>query len=161
MDNTVETSDGALEQPKDAGPGEEGEITRWLMEIQLADKNERDWNGNANDAIKRYRHERRRADKKESVKSDWQFNIFWANVDVMRPHLYGATPKADVRRRYRDQDPAAKAAAEILERALDYHIDTTDFDGEMANVILDYLIPSRGVARVRFEPVTEDRKSVV
>lgn len=155
MDNTVETSDGALEQPKDAGPGEEGEITRWLMVIQLADKNERDWNGNANDAIKRYRHERRRADKKESVKSDWQFNIFWANVDVMRPHLYGATPKADVRRRYRDQDPAAKAAAEILERALDYHIDTTDFDGEMANVILDYLIPSRGVARVRFEPVTE------
>lgn len=154
VDIDIKSSDGALEEPKDAGPGEEGEVKRWLMELDLAAKQERDWHRNAKKAIERYRSERKvGSDDKE--KDIWQYNILWSNIEVMRPALYGATPKSNVQRRFRDPDPIGGLAAEILERGLDYSIDASDFDGSMGNIILDYLLPSRAVARVRFDPTVE------
>lgn len=149
MQDTSTPDSGALEKPDDAGKGEAGEIARWLMELDLADKQEKKWRENSNRAIERYRDEKDR--------TDWKFNILWSNVEVLRPHLYSATPKADVRQRFRDKDPVGNACAEVMERALDYCNETYDFDGVMNNVILDYVLPGRAVARVRFEPVIDQR----
>ena len=138
---------GNLETPEDAGSGEAGEVARWLKEIDLAGKVEADWRKKAKRAIDRYRDEKDRADS--------QFNIFWANVETERPQLYNTTPKADVRRRFPDADPVGKTAAEVMERALNYSIESYDFDEEIDNIINDYQIPSRGLGRVRFEPTVQ------
>lgn len=146
-DSIAANLQGGLEKPEDAGKGEPGEVSRWLMELDLASKVEKDWRAASKRTIDRYRDEKER--------NDWQFNILWANTEVLRPQLYNSTPKADVRRRFRDADKVGKIAAEILERALDYSLDSYDFDSVMETIVLDYVLPGRAVARVRFEPSFE------
>jgi hypothetical protein len=149
MDDTNTGAANQLETPEDAGRGEAGEVARWQMEIDLSSKVEKKWRDKANKAIDRYRD--------EGERTDWKFNIYWANVETIRPVLYNTMPRLDVRRRFKDSDPVGRVAAEIIERALEYSINSYDFDEEIDNIILDYLIPSRGVARVRFEPTIEKK----
>lgn len=135
---------GQLKTPDDAGKGDQGVVNRWMLEIDLAGKTEREWREKAAKALERYRDEKKRA--------DFKFNILWSNTEVLRPHLYSSTPKANVRRRFSDPDPVGKVAAEVMERALDYTIETCGFDAFMNLAVLDYVLPGRSVARVRFEP---------
>lgn len=147
---TTLSGDAALETPADAGEGQQGQVNRWLMELDLAGKVEKDWRKNAKKAIERYRDEKDRTER--------QFNIYWANVETLRPALYSTAPKVDVRPRFPDADPVGKLAAEVLERALEFSLDSYDFDEEMDNITLDYLLPSRAVARVRFSPTIEEKE---
>ncbi len=142
------TEDAQIEKPEDAGKGEAGEVNRFLMEIELAGKTEKEWRKKGQKAIERFRDEKER--------KEWSFNVYWANVETIMPLLYSTPPKADIRRRFKDADPVGRIAAEVLERAVEYSIDAYDFDEEIESVLYNYCIPSRGVARVRFEPeITE------
>lgn len=134
---------GSLEKPEDTGPGKAGIVRRWLLELKLADKREDKWRKKADKVWKRYRQDEI---KKHS------FNILWSNTEVMRPAIYNTLPKPDVRRRYQDADPIGKACSEVLSRCLVYGMDSTDFDAQVRSVILDVLLPGRGLARVRYVP---------
>jgi hypothetical protein len=61
-----------------------------------------------------------------------------------------------VRRRFGDEDPVGKLAAQALERALSYSIDDYDFDATMEAVIHDSLLPGRGAAIVIYDAVVND-----
>src|SRR5689334_18283291 len=141
---------GSLETAKDAGQGPGGVVKRWLVELALADKEEKEWRKQAEQTI----NIARQAEKVDSqgVKKKNTFNILWANTETLRPAIYNSTPDADVRRRYRDADPTGKAAANVLERCLDYSIDSYDFDDVMLDAVDDYLLPGRAVTRVRYVP---------
>lgn len=80
------------------------------------------------------------------------FNILWANTEILAPAVFNSTPKPDVRRRFKDEDPIGKQAAEVLKRTLEFTVDTEDFDGAMKFDVLDMLLPGRGVSRVRYVP---------
>jgi hypothetical protein len=134
---------GALEKAEDTGPGKAGEVRRWLLELKLADKRESEWRAKAQKVLKRYR-------QKEVKKHS--FNILWSNTETMRPAIYNSMPKPDVRRRFKDEDPVGKACSEVLSRALEYGMDTTDFDTQVRNCVVDMLLPGRGLARVRYLP---------
>lgn len=138
-ESTLKAQDGALETPEDAGKGKAGIVRRWLMELDLADKLEKDWRKDGHKVKDIYRNK----DKKKNT-----FNILWANTEVLRPNLYNATPRPDVRRRYRDVDPIGKIAAEVLERTLAFEIDEGDFDNVMKNIVFDLVLPGRGLGRV-------------
>lgn len=120
---------------------------KWLSELKLAKREDEKWAKRGKKIVKRYRDER----------SGWsdtakRFNILWANVQTILPALYGKTPRAQVERRYKDQDPIGRTAAQILERALQYEIDHYgDFDAAIKSAVTDRLLPGRGVAWVRFE----------
>lgn len=120
---------------------------KWLSELKLAKREDEKWAKRGKKIVKRYRDER----------SGWsdnskRFNILWANVQTIMPALYGKTPRAQVERRYKDQDPVGRTAAQILERALQYEIDHYgDFDAAIKGAVLDRLLPGRGTAWVRFE----------
>jgi hypothetical protein len=58
----------------------------------------------------------------------------------------------DVRRRFSDPDPVAKAVSDLIERALAFSVDAYDFDAVMKAVIRDGEIVGRGVPRVRYMP---------
>ena len=137
---------GSLEKPEDAGPGKTGIVKRWLLELKLADKRESKWREKAEKTLKRYRQQET---KKHS------FNILWSNTETMRPAVYNSLPKPDVRRRFKDEDPVGKAVAEVLNRSLEYSMDTTQFDDQIKGCITDMLLPGRGVARVRYVPSLE------
>jgi hypothetical protein len=134
---------GTLVKPQDAGPGEQGVVKRWLMELKLSEKRESKWKEKANKTLKRYRQ--------QEVKKH-SFNILWSNTEIMRPAVYNSLPKPDIRRRFKDEDPIGKIVGEVLSRAIEFGMDTTNFDSQIRGCILDMLLPGRGVARVRYVP---------
>lgn len=139
-----------LESPEDAGTGDAGTVKRWLMALSLADKAEKDWRKTGQQTVERFRQEGEDYDAFKKGQS--KFNILWSNTEVMRPALYHSTPKPDVRRRFRDEDPEGKVASTVLERGLAFSIDSYDFDQVMTLGVLDLLLPGRTVTRVRYEP---------
>jgi hypothetical protein len=62
-------------------------------------------------------------------------------------------PKADVSRRFSDNDPVGRVASLLIERALDYEIEHyPDFRSAMKNSVEDRFLGGRGVAWVRYDP---------
>lgn len=139
----IEADSSTYDKPEDI-KNESELVARWKKEISLASEEEKQWREDAQDAAKAYR-----CDK--SAKTP--FPILYANTEILRPSLYNSTPRPDVRRRFRDPDPVGREACEIMQRALSYCIDDYDFDGFMAQIVLDYCITGRGVGRVQFQPV--------
>lgn len=129
---------------------EESKITaRWLREISLAGAHEKKWRERAEKVIKRYRDEEA-SESDENRKP--RFNILFANTEVLRGVIYQKTPVADVRRRFLDKDQVGREAAQVLQRSLSFCVDSYDFDGVMGQVVEDYLLPGRGLAKVKYVP---------
>jgi hypothetical protein len=67
-------------------------------------------------------------------------------------------PKADVSRRFGDNDPVARVASQLIERALDFEIEHySDFRSTMRHAVEDRFLGGRGVAWVRYEPHVRDQ----
>lgn len=128
----------------------------WQVQLGLADKDQADWEKDAKSVVDRYRAERKRAKVSEGR---W-FNILFSNTETLKSSLYGKSAKPDVRRRFADKDPAAREAAEVVERALIYAAEAYDVDECIEPAIHDYLLPGRGVVRVEYEPVIKERPAI-
>lgn len=128
----------------DASPT--GRVRRWLHEWNSASAEEKEWREEAGKVWDLYQSKQ---------PQDNSFNILWSNTETLRPACYNSTPRPDVRRRFRDADPQGKVASTILERALTYSVDVDNFDHHIQMVVLDVLLPSRGIARIKYEPVFE------
>jgi hypothetical protein len=123
------------------------EAASWLSSLKLAKKEDEKWVERSKKIVRRYKDERQ--GWSDNTK---RYNILWANIQTIFPALYGKTPRADVQRRFKDQDPVGRTSSQILERALQYEIDHYgDFDAAIKGAVLDRLLPGRGVAWVRFE----------
>lgn len=126
--------------------------TFWQVQLELADRDQRDWEKDGKSVVDRYRAESKRAKKGDAK---W-FNILFSNTETLKSTLYGRTAKPDVRRRFADKDPAAREAAEVIERSLIYCAEAYDVDKCIEPALHDYLLPGRGVVRVVYEPVIKD-----
>jgi len=121
----------------------------WHDQIEAAQKVFDKWEKRGHKIIKRYRDER---DAVEMPRV--RYNILWSNIQVLFPALYGRQAKPEVSRRYMDQDPVGRLASTMLERVMEY--ETTqfgDFDHAMRGAVEDRLLPGRGTAWIRYEPV--------
>ena len=116
----------------------------WLGEIDRAGKREADWRKEAREILERYRNEKRRRRG---------FNILWANTELLKPAVLSRTPQPDVRRRFLQEDQAALAGAELLEKALKFTADDPRYGFvEMLEAARDdMLLAGRGVVRVVYE----------
>lgn len=131
----------------DLGEGDEALYALWMGNERIAEKVDRRWLAQGAKVVKRYRDER-----PEVGSEDHRFNILWSNVQTLKPVLYARTPKADVQRRFTDQDPSGRLASTLLERSIAYSLDQHGFDSIMSAVVEDRLLPGRGVARVMYIP---------
>ena len=119
----------------------------WFNALNLSKKEMQKWQERGEKIVKRYRDER------SEFGSGRRYNILWSNIRTLLPAVYAKKPKAECQRRHKDADPVGRAAAQVLERALQYEIDQySDFDSALRHSILDRLLPGRGIAWVRFEP---------
>ena len=141
---------GSAETREDFGEGDEGVFAFWAAQEKIAEKQERNWIKRARKVAKRYLDDR--AEAAGTGRDQKKYNILWSNVETLKPVLYARTPKADVQRRFKDADPTGRLASIVLERALNYSLETQDFDGVMKSVVQDRLLPGRGVARVLYVP---------
>lgn len=123
----------------------------YQRQLDLAKKEERKWRDRVKKIIKTYRDE-------ENESGPSKFNILWSNTQTQLPALYSARPKPDVRRRWRGPNPVAREVSTAIERALEFSMDTYDFDRLGEKLVLDALLAGRMVARVRYHPFTEPRE---
>lgn len=120
------------------------------MDIVSAYENEfKKWEARAKKIVKRYRDDNRTEGNNDSAR----YNVLWANTQIRLPAVFAKLPKADVSRRFRDNDQVGRVAALLLERALDFEIEHyPDFRSTMTQAVLDRLLCGRGVAWARYEP---------
>lgn len=94
---------------------------------------------------------------KESKESAVPYNILYSNTEVLLPSLYSATPKPDIRSRYKEQN--IKPIPDVVQRFLTCASDPQSpggdcFDGAMQDAVLSSLVPGMGYVRIRY--VEED-----
>jgi len=121
----------------------------WFKQLDREDKKFKKWRERGQKVVDRYRDER--SQEKQRAR---KFNLLWSNVEVLKPAVYSKTPVPDVRRRFLDNDPVARHAAEIIERVLVFELEDYDFDVTMERCRDDGLLAGRGVACVEYEADT-------
>jgi hypothetical protein len=84
-------------------------------------------------------------------KSDRQYSIFWANIEVLKPVIYARPPVPVVAPRFKQPNPLASAASDILERSLITTFEQHDIDGCMQEVRDEFLRYARGTAWLRLD----------
>ncbi len=125
----------------------------WRKEIEIATEAEKSWRGRAEEIMRLYRDDRNVQGAGRVLAGGKRFNILWANTETLRPALYARTAKPDVRRRFRDENPIARQAATLIERALSYCVDAYDIDRVMEAAVQDTLLVGRGVVWLEYRPV--------
>jgi hypothetical protein len=78
-------------------------VAYWVSEISAAKKREKDWRKDGDRILKIY-------DGREVDTTP--FNILFSNTETLLPALYSAIPRPVVDRRFKDEDPLGKAAAQ-------------------------------------------------
>lgn len=111
---------------------------------------EKGWWKHAEEADKIYE-----AEKSENHKYDTPYNILYSNTEVLLPALYSATPKPDVRVRFKGSD--LKPLPELISRFLTAAADSGEpgadtLDIAMQDATLSALIPGMGYVRIRNKP---------
>lgn len=126
---------------------------KWAKRIEDYNKTFTKFSTRAEKIIRRYRDERSANEDGNRLR---KFNMLWSMVQTLGPAVYSKPPKPEVTRRYFDKDPVGRLASSILERALQYEMDVTDFHGEALLARDDYLLVGRGTLWQRYEPIIEE-----
>lgn len=131
-----------------------GEARYWQIQLQLAEEDQREWIKDGDAVVCRYKNDRDKTTKANTRR----FAMLYSNTETLKSAIYAKQAKPDVRRRYSDQDPVGKAVAEIIERALiecsDDYASGEDADSAIESAVEDYLLPGRGVVRIKYEALT-------
>lgn len=136
-----------IDQRSDLGTGDSATYEFYMGEDRIAGRDEEKWKKRGRKVVQRYRDER-----PQTGPGVHRMNILWSNVQTLIPTLYARTPKPDVQRRWLDQDDTGRLASLLLERAIGYSLENSDFDSVMEAVVQDRLLPGRGVLRVMYIP---------
>jgi len=113
-------------------------------------------------------HDKYRKDGKESAdaarddgSAKHAFNIHWANCKIVKSAIYAKRPKPDVRRRYQKPNPEEKELARLVERAIEFSMDTKSFETPSMAVVKDFVVSAMGVPRVIYDVNTTPMPDVI
>ena len=129
----------------------------WMTEISQREQElDKKWRTSADRIVNRYLDVRGDDMVSDEAK---RYNIFWANVQILKSALYATPPKPMVKRQYGDaKDDVARVAAMILQRILTFGLECDDSDMHTAFALAteDRLIPGLGQVWLRYEVETEE-----
>ncbi|MCO5157563.1 MAG: hypothetical protein M9945_12585 [Aquamicrobium sp.] len=119
----------------------------WLNLIKDAEKAFADYHRKADDIDRLY------ADLSTLANSarDRRFQLFWANVEVLKPSIYARPPVPVVVPKFKDRRPLYRVTSELLERASNTAFDLADINSVMLLLRDDLAVVGRGCAWVRYE----------
>lgn len=125
-------------------------VQSYLDTISRYDAQFSQWVTRVEKVIKKYKDD---STNSVQVEANVKFNILWSNVQTLSAATFAKLPKADVRRRFQDQDPVGRVASMMLERALMYELEQyTDYATTLRQCISDRFLGGRGTAWIRYEP---------
>lgn len=119
----------------------------WLDEIKDAEKCFAEYQDKCDNIDKAYANLKALSGEN----AERQMQIFWANLEVLKPSIYARAPVPVVGSRFKDRKPLNRHASEILERSLVTSFDTQDIDETMKAIRDDLATNARGVKWLRFE----------
>jgi len=122
-------------------------VADWIKEIEACRKREKDY---------REAGQRIQSLYDGCKAAETPFNILYSNTETLLPALYSAIPRPVVQRRFKDEDPLGKAAAQAGQRGLEFMVDTNVegyevFTDGMESATLDGLLPGRAFTAVVFD----------
>ena len=82
---------------------------------------------------------------------DKEFQMFWANCEVLKPSIYAKPPIPVVVPKFKDRRPVYQAASEVMERCCVVAFDLARINDLMLLVRDDLSMTSRGAAWCRYE----------
>ncbi len=82
-------------------------------------------------------------------RADREFQIFWANLEVLKPTVYSRAPVPVVTPRFKDRKDLPRRAAEVLERSLISDVEQDDIHSTLQMVRDDLLTTGRGLPWIR------------
>jgi len=82
---------------------------------------------------------------------DKEFQMFWANMETIKPEIYARPPIPVVVPKFKDRRPVPEAASEFLERCCSVAFDLTRIDDLMKLVRDDLARIDRGILWARYE----------
>lgn len=147
-ENAAEGEEQKPEFPRDARP--------WL-----------DMLGEAKSCMEKYQDKCDNIDKLyadletlSATNADREFQIFWANLEVLKPSIYARPPVPVVVPRFKKRKELPRKASEVLERSLITSFELDDIDATMRLVRDDLATNARGVVWCRYEAEQEEDGSV-
>lgn len=129
----------------------------WLREIASYESRQSRarwelWSRQAVGAYSLTSGDRRLVDTVEDDIGKKRYNIFWSNIENLKPGMYSRTPKVVVSRRHTgSRDPVAKTGADVLEKVIAYQLSEHGFGSAVRAARDDYLLVGRGVTWVRYK----------
>jgi len=129
--------------------------------MALESRDAKPWLDLIADAQKCFQHYHDKCDNIEKLYGDLkelaehsterEFQIFWANLEVLKPSLYARPPVPVVMPRFKDYKELPRKAAEILERTLITSFEIEDIDATMRLVRDDLALTARGTPWLRLD----------
>lgn len=121
-------------------PEERGLSKPWLDAINEAEKAFATYQDKCDSIEKLYGKLERLAEGA----GDREFQIFWANLEVLRPSMYQRPPQPVVMPRHTDTGDVVRKASEMIERALEFDVEFDDVHEVMLQVRDDLALTARG-----------------
>ncbi len=128
------------------------EAHAWLNLLKESEKAFDSWNMHCDNIDKRYAN----LERLSTNARDREFQMFWANIEVIGPSIYATPPQPAVAPKWKDRRPVPQAAAEVLERCVGATFDQCHIDELMKLVRDDVALVGRGVVWCRYEPKSDD-----
>jgi len=135
-------------------------------ETETFSRDAKPWNDLITHAEKSFRTYQDKADSIDKLYADLErlangaaereFQIFWANLEVLKPTIYSRPPVPVVVPAFKDRRPLPRRSSEVLERSLVSSFRVEDVHETMKLVRDDLATNARGVAWVRYEAHPSD-----
>jgi len=126
----------------------------WINMLQESEKAFEEWNESCDNIERMFAN----LSFLRSTTRDRQFNLFWANLEILKPSIYAKPPVPVVVPKFKDRRPLYQTTSELLERCSVVAFDLTRIDDLLKLVRDDLATTGRGVAWCRYEPADEDRE---
>jgi hypothetical protein len=119
----------------------------WLNLLEESEDAFERWHDHCDNIDRKYASLARLHDKER----DRQFQMFWANAEVIKPSIYAKAPVPVVVPKFKDRRPVYQAASEVMERCAIVAFDLAYINDLMMQVRDDVALIGRGVAWCRYE----------
>ncbi|WP_427351143.1 hypothetical protein [Erwinia amylovora] len=146
---------GGGQEDEDGGDIKTKPSAPWLNRLERADKA-----GFSNYQNRCTKIEKLYADLEHLANNarDREMQLFWANLEVLKPSIYSRPPVPVVTPRFKDRRPVPRMASELLERTATVNFELEDFDVVMREVRDDLALLSRGSIWLRYEAKSKDNE---
>jgi hypothetical protein len=125
----------------------------WLNLLEESEDAFEKWNGHCDNIDKMFASLERLANPARAR----EFQMFWANCEVLKPAIYAKAPVPVVTPKFKDRRPIYQAASEMLERCNIVAFDLAYINDVMKQIRDDVALLGRGVAWVRYESAKEQQ----